>query len=130
MIEDCRSCYEFLENGILFEDWSATRHDHLLPCPRDGYIEFAVDDVAIFLETIGSKEVELIAMLDCKRIDDDVTLAALIALHGVDADLFEAGDAEFFYLFSNHGNLIAIGNDDTHGLIGIKTRAIETVDAS
>ena len=59
-------------------------------------------------------------MLHRKGINDDITLASLIAFYSVNANLFECFDAEFLYLFTNHGYLITIRNNYTDGLVCIK----------
>ena len=59
-------------------------------------------------------------MLHRKGINDNITLAPLIAFYSVNANPFECFDAEFLYLFTNHGYLIAIRNDYTDGLVCIK----------
>ena len=114
----------------MFEELFIARQNQLAACPCDGYVEFAVDNVSVFLETVGRQEAELIAVTHRKRIDYHVALAALIAFHGVDADLFEGFYPHFLYLFAYHGNLIAIGNDDSDGLVGIKPLGIEAVNAT
>ena len=57
----------------------------MFACASDGYVEFAVDELAVELDG-STEEGELLGGADCGGVDDDVALRALIALHGVDVD--------------------------------------------
>ena len=106
-----------------------TGEQQLAAGAREGYVEFSVHDTAVFVETVGRKEVELIALLDGERIDDDVALRALVTLHGVDADSFQQRITELFKLFTDHRNLVAVGHDDAERSVCIEVLTIETADA-
>ena len=69
-------------------------------------------------------------VLDGETVDDDISLATLVSLHGVDADVLQFGDAEFLDALSYHGYLVAIWHDDSYGLLGVEVLAIEAMDAA
>ena len=96
---------------------------------REGYVEFSVYDASVFVEAVGRKEVKLVALLDSERIDDDVALRALVALHRVDADALQQRITELFKLFADHRNLVAVGHDDAERGVGIEVLTVETADA-
>ena len=96
---------------------------------REGYVEFSVYDTTVFVEAVGREEVELIALLNRERIDDDVALRALVAFHGIDADALQQRIIEFLKLFADHGDLVAVGHDDAERGVGIEVLTIETADA-
>ena len=68
------------------KDVGVAHHDGLATGTRQGHIEFAVDGLSFLNERVGGEEVELVEPADGKRVDDDVALRTLIALHGVDGD--------------------------------------------
>ncbi len=90
------------------------------PGSGDGDVQLAVDDGSVFHKTVAGKEVELPDVLDGETVDDDITLTALIALHGIDADLLQFRNAQLFDAFAHHGYLVAVRYDDAHRLLGIK----------
>lgn len=96
------------------------REQELLASTGEGDIELSVDEVSVLDEAVRREEVELIALLDGERIDDDVALRPLVALDGVDADVEERRDAEAFDLLADHRDLVAVGHDDADGLVGIE----------
>ena len=109
--------------------WVA-REDELLAGTGEGDVEFAVDEMAALLEGIGSQKRELVLSLDGERIDDDIALRPLVALHSIDADVFKFWQSQLFYLLTYQGYLVAIGHDDAHCLIGIESLSVEAMDAS
>ena len=118
------------KNLIIAQYLCIARHNHLFPGSGNGDIQLAVDDGSVFHKAVAGKKIELPDVLDGETVDDDITLTALIALHGVDADLFQFRNAQLFDAFAHHGYLVAIGYDDAHRLLGIKPVAVETVDAA
>ena len=82
------------------------------------------------MKRVGGEEVELIAALNGERVENDVTLASLIAFDSVDTDFFQFGNAELLNLLSNHCNLIAIGDNDTDRLLRLKVIAELTMQTS
>ena len=70
--------------------WGSAQHQlvaeqhQLLPGPREGHVQLAVN-LAAFIGR--NHELELVLVVAAKTHDDNVALAALVALHGVDADL-------------------------------------------
>ena len=104
--------------------------NHLFARASDGDIELAVDDVAVFLETVAGEEVELVAVLDGERIDDDIALAALVALDSIDGHLFDAFDTEAVDFLADHGYLVAVGHDDAYGLGGVETVGVVVADVA
>ena len=81
------------KDGVLVEDGGAARHEQLLAGTGHGDVKFAVDSFSVFLEAVGTEEVELIRVADGERIDDDVALRALIAFDGIDTDVEQLGDS-------------------------------------
>lgn len=96
---------------------AVSRYYQLFPCPRQRHVQFTVDGHAVFLEAVGGEEIELIGVLDSERIDDDITLRALIPLHGVDGDLLQRWNTQRLYLTAYHCYLVAVGYDDAHCLL-------------
>ena len=47
-----------------------------------------------FHKAVAGERIEFADVLDGETVDDDITLSCLIALHGVDADLFQFRDAQ------------------------------------
>ena len=86
--------------------------------------EFAVNQEIAFLKRIGRKEVELAEILYGERIDDNVALAALVAFHRVDGDVLQGRRLEARNLFSYHGNLVAVGHDDTYRPVRVETDSV------
>ena len=68
---------------MLRKEFGAPRHHELFPGAGHRHVEFAVDKHSVLLKAIGGEEVELVTMGDGERIDDDIALRTLIALHGV-----------------------------------------------
>ena len=87
---------------------------------REGYVELSVHDTTVFVETVGREEVELIALLNGERIDDDVALRPLIALHGVDRDIVQQGYPIFVNGLANGGNLIPVRHNHANGLVDVE----------
>ena len=79
---------------------------------------------------LPAKEVELPDVLDGETVDDDISLAALVPLYGIDTDFLQFRNAELFDAFAHHGYLVAVRNDDAYRLLGIETLSIEAVDAA
>ena len=77
---------EFLEDRILTEQGAATQQKHLFTGAGEGHVQFAVDNVAVLREGVVGKEIQLVFVLDGETIDDDIALAALVPLHGVNGD--------------------------------------------
>ena len=121
---------ERLEEGVGRQDMGVAGDNHLFARASDGDIELAVDDVAVFLETVAGEEVELVAVLDGERIDDDVALAALVALDSIDGHLFDAFDTEAVDFLADHGYLVAVGHDDAYGLGGVETVGVVVADVA
>ena len=77
-----------------------------------------------FLEGVSAEEVELVVASDGGAIDDDIALRPLVTLHCVDANIEQLGNMQGFEFAAYHTDLIAVGHDDTNGLIGIEARAV------
>ena len=116
---------KLVEKRIIPKRRLMAQNDHLFTGPGDGDIQFAVDKVTILFKTVGRQKVQLIAVADGKRVDDDIALGTLVALHRVNAHLFEFGNMEFLYFPPDHRDLIAVGNDDAYRLPAVKARAHE-----
>ena len=84
---------ELAEEGILTEHTGAACHKHLASGTGQGHVQFAVDQMAVLHKRVGGKEVQLVLAGDGEAVDDDIALRALIALHGVDADVEQFGYA-------------------------------------
>ena len=65
------------------------------PGTGDGYVQLAVDDGSVFYETVAGKEIELPDVLDGETVDDDISLAALVPLYGIDTDFSSSGMPSF-----------------------------------
>lgn len=56
------------------EDVGITGEEELSSCPRQGYVELAVDEMSVLFDSVGGEEVELVALLDGERVDDHIAL--------------------------------------------------------
>ena len=100
----------------------------------DGDIELAVDGVggrgAVCLA--GSSlydELHLCGLGDGGAVDDDVALAALVALYGVDADAFGVvGHVEGGEVMAYEGTLSAEGGDDAYRAGGVVGEGVGLVE--
>ena len=80
---------------------------------------------------LPAREVELPDVLDGETVDDDIALAALVPLHGIDTDFLQFREYPSFSMpFAHHGYLVVVRNDDAYRLLGIETLSIEAVDAA
>lgn len=86
---------EAVEHLALLERRDVAREDELLARPCERHVEFAVDDAPILGKRVGGEELELVALLNGERIDNDIALRPLVALHGVDADVLQLGMPNF-----------------------------------
>ena len=75
------------KEGIEAEGGFMTGEDELAPCAGEGHIELAVHFTTLLSHTVGGQEIELVTVGDGEAVDDDVALAPLITLDGVDADV-------------------------------------------
>ena len=98
------------QRGIAYEH-------HLFTGTRQCHIQAAVDGLVGFLKRLGTKEVELMRHLYGKAINDDITLAALIALHRVNGNLVEPPKAIGSNMLSHYGYLMTIRDDDSERLL-------------
>ena len=78
-------------------------------------IQLSVYRDAPVIEHIRYEEIQLILPLYRKAINNDVTLATLKTLNGVDSDVMQYGNTLIINGFTHGSNLIAIRNDDTNG---------------
>ena len=67
-------------------------------------------------------------MLDSETIDDDIPLAALIALYGIDGDIQQSGNPQKLYLMTDHCYLVTIGYDNPYCTVDIKMLTILAPD--
>ena len=109
-----------MENGIVVQYCLISNNDHLPSGAREGNVKLAVDLASVFQKVVGGEEVELVTVLDGERVDDDVALAALIALHGIDADPAQQRITRLFEQTAHHRDLIAVGHNDSHRSVGIE----------
>ena len=106
---------EVFEQGVGAQDGFVSSEDEALAGACECDVQLAVDNAAVLLEAVGGEEIELVAVADGERVDDDVALGTLVTLYGVDADVLEFGDAELLNLVAYHGYLVAIGDNDANG---------------
>ena len=110
--------------------------EELLACAGDGDIELAVDGVGARGEECLAcalyDELHLSGFGDGSAIDDDVALASLIALYGIDADTFGiVGHVEGAQMMTYEGSLSAEGGNDTYRarcVVGELIGLVETDD--
>ena len=93
---------------------------HLFACSCECHVQFAVDNSAVFFKAIGGEEVQLIAVSDGERIDNDVPLRPLIAFNSVDGNAVQLGDTQLLQLATYHRNLVSVRNDDPNSAVGIE----------
>ena len=120
--------HQLVEGDVGPEDVRVTRQQQLLAGASQCHIQLAVNQEIALLKRIGRKEVELAEILYGKRIDDNVALAALVAFHRVDGDVLQSRQLEARNLFSYHGNLVAVGHDDTYRPVRVETGFRQTVN--
>ena len=89
------------------------QQNELLPGPRQGHIQLAVDPAGF----VGRHhQLELVLVVAAEADDDDVALRALVALHGVDADLEQGGQIvdlrQLGQARADAGGLVAVTGDD------------------
>ena len=120
--------HQLVEGDVGPEDMRIARQQQLLAGAGQCHIQLAVNQEIAFLKRIGRKEVELAEILYGKRIDDNVALAALVAFHRVDGDVLQGRQLEARNLFSYHGNLVAVGHDDTYRPVRVETGFRQTVN--
>ena len=106
-----------------------SRYNHLFACSCECHVQFAVDNSAVFLKAIGGEEVQLVAVSDGERIDNDIPLRPLIAFNGVDGDAVQLGDTQLLQLATYHRNLVSVRNDDANSAVRIEVLAVKAVDA-
>ena len=106
--------YKLSENRIERQERGIANENEAFPCTGHGYIELAVDDVAVLHESVFGEEIELIFLLYCEAIDDVVALTALIAFHGVDGYVVKNGYAIAVYRVAYCSNLVAIRYDNAY----------------
>ena len=94
---------ELLEQWVLAEQGLVAGDEELAAGTGECYVQLAVDDVTVFHEAGGGEEIQLPRALRGERIDDDVALRTLIALHGVDGDVGKWRDAEGFRFLAEAG---------------------------
>ena len=114
---------EFGEESVLTQRRFVSGNDELLAGTRERHVELAVYHQAVFLHAVGGEEVQLVGVLDGKRVDDNVALRPLIPLHGVDGYAGEWLDAHLLNLATYHGYLVAVGHDDAYRAVGIEAFA-------
>ena len=86
-----------------------------------GDVQLAVDELAVVVgEGGGSQEVELVAVADGEIADDDIALAALIALYCVDGHLLQLLLEGGWQGLADQGYLAAVEHDDADGLRGVE----------
>ena len=78
---------EFLIDGVLAEQVGIADDEELFLGSGDGYIEFTVDDFTICQSGRYGKYLQLVRLADGGTEDDDVALATLVPLYGVDGDI-------------------------------------------
>ena len=120
--------HQLVEGDVGPEDVRIPCQQQLLAGACQCHIQLAVNQEIAFLKRIGRKEVELTEILYGKRIDDNVALAALVAFHRVDGDVLQSRQLEARNLFSYHGNLVAVGHDDTYRPVRVETGFRQTVN--
>ena len=91
-----------------------TNKNEMLTCTSHGHIELRINDDTIFDKVVGSKELELIAMLYSKAIDDDISLATLITLYCINGDIMELRYTMTVYGVSHCSYLVAIWYNHTY----------------
>ena len=112
------------------EEVGTAHDDGLQAGSGEGNIEFAVDEGAVIIgEGGGGEEVELVAVGYAKAIDDNVTLAALIALYGVDAHLSQGLNIVLLQSQTDERYLMTIGDDDSNSFLRIEVVGSKVVDA-
>ena len=114
---------EFCEERVLAQRRFVSGNDELLAGTRERHVELAVYHLAVFLHAVGGEEVQLIGVLDGKRVDDNVALRPLIPFYGVDGYAGERLDAHLLNLATYHGYLVAVGHDDAHRTVGVEALA-------
>ena len=108
--------------------------EELLAGTGDGDIELAVDGVAFSrVVCLGGDglydELHLCGLGDGSAVDDDVSLATLVALYGVDADTFGVeGHVEGGEVVAYEGALSAEGGDDAYRAGGVVGELIGLVE--
>ena len=90
------------ESDVHIEQHGVAYENEIQTGAGESHVQLAVDYHAVLLKHVVGEEVELVGLLDCKTIDDEVALTALITLHGVDGDVVQARDAISVYLVA-HG---------------------------
>ena len=112
------------------EEVGTAHDDGLQAGSGEGNIEFAVDEGAVIIgEGGGGEEVELVAVSYAKAIDDNVTLAALITLYGVDAHLSQGLNIVLLQSQTDERYLMTIGDDDSNSFLRIEVVGSKVVDA-
>ena len=65
---------EFCEECVLAQRRFVSGNDELLAGTRERHVELAVYHQAVFLHAVDGEEVQLVGVLDGKRVDDYVAL--------------------------------------------------------
>lgn len=93
--------------------------EELFACPCKRYVEFAVDGDTVSIDR-RREDVQQVRLVDGCTVYDDVPLTSLIALYGVDGNLFSAGNFQFGQLVGYQGYLVAERYNDTDSSCGIE----------
>ena len=110
--------YEAAEGDVVAEEWGMAHQNEVLAGPGHGHIELAVDDgtIAWVHVFIVGEEGKLVLLLCRETVDDDITLAALVTLDGVDADVVQHRYMVGIDGLTDGRDLIAVRHNDTHGM--------------
>ena len=76
-----------MEQRVLLQQMGIAQEQQTAAGTGHCHIELAVDESTRLLECLTAQKTELVRMADSEAIEDVVTLAALLALYGIDGNI-------------------------------------------